>query len=221
VAQLEVQQAQAAGLRLAVEVPYAADATNVEREVQEIANSNAPLVMQSSYASDAILFMQGYKAVGYRPEAILAMNAGFISPGFIETLGDDANYVLSREVWAPDLGIERPLVEEVNELYRQRYGRNLTGNSARAFTGLVVLANAFNQSGSTDAEEVRQALLDTDIPGEQLIMPWDGVRFDPETGQNTLARGIIVQIQDQAYHTVWPWDLASRDLVWPMPAWGE
>jgi branched-chain amino acid transport system substrate-binding protein len=177
--------------------------------------------MQTSYANDAIFFMQAYKEQGYRPDAILAMNAGFISPAFVQTLGDDANYVLSREVWALDLGETRPLIRQVNELYQARYGANLTGNSARAFTGLMVLADAINRAGSVEAEDVRQALLETDLAPEQLIMPWDGVRFDPDTGQNTLAKGIIVQIQDQAYYTVWPWDLASRDLIWPMPDWGQ
>jgi branched-chain amino acid transport system substrate-binding protein len=113
------------------------------------------------------------------------------------------------------------LIQQVNDLYRERHGTNLTGNSARAFTGLIVLADAINRAGSVDPGEIRQALLDTDMPGEQLIMPWDGVQFDPDTGQNTLARGIIVQIQDQTYHTVWPWDLASRELIWPMPEWEE
>ncbi len=177
--------------------------------------------MQSSYAQDAILYMQTYKAMGYRPQALLAMDAGFISPVFIETLGDDANYILSREVWAPDLGETRPLIRQVNTLFRGRYGTNMTGNSARAFTGLIVLADAINRAGSTEPEAIRQALLETDIPAEQLIMPWKGVRFDSETGQNTLAQGIIVQIQDRAYYTVWPWDLATRELIWPMPDWEE
>ncbi len=221
VAQLESEQAQQAGLTVAADVPYAATATDVEAEARKVANSGATLVMQASYAKDAILFMQTYKALGYRPEAILAMDAGFISPAFVNTLGNDANYVLSREVWALDVGKTRPLITQVNDLYVKRYGANLTGNSARAFTGLIVLADAINRAGSTEPEKVRQALLETDIPAEQLIMPWDGVRFDPQTGQNTLAGGIIVQIQEQAYYTVWPWDLASRDLIWPMPEWGQ
>lgn len=221
VAQLENEQARQAGLTVAADVPYAATATDVEAEARKVANSGATLVMQASYEKDAILFMQSYKALGYRPEAILAMDAGFISPAFVNTLGDDANYVLSREVWALDVGKTRPLIARVNDLYFKQYGANLTGTSARAFTGLIVLADAINRAASTEPEKVRQALRDTNIPAEQLIVPWDGVRFDPQTGQNTLARGIIVQIQEKAYYTVWPWDLAGRDLIWPMPEWGQ
>jgi len=221
VGQLESEQAQQAGLTVAAEVPYAATTTDVRAEVQKIVASGATVVMQASYDQDAILFMQTYKAFGYRPEAILAMDAGFISPAFVNTLGDDANYVLSRDVWALDLGRARPLITRVNDLYHQRYGTNMTGTSTRAFTGLIVLADAINRAGSTEPERIRQALLATNLPAEQLIMPWDGVRFDPQTGQNVLARGIIVQIQERAYYTVWPWDLASRDLIWPMPDWGQ
>jgi branched-chain amino acid transport system substrate-binding protein len=49
-------------------------------------------------------------------------------------------------------------------------------------------------------------------------MPWKGVKFD-ETGQNTLGAGILVQVRDGKYATVWPFDLASKDVVWPMPKW--
>ena len=51
-------------------------------------------------------------------------------------------------------------------------------------------------------------------------MPWKGVKFD-ETGQNTLSSGILVQIIDGKYTTVWPFDLASHEVVWPMPKWDQ
>jgi branched-chain amino acid transport system substrate-binding protein len=52
-------------------------------------------------------------------------------------------------------------------------------------------------------------------------MPWKGVKFDPATHQNTLGSGIIVQIQDGQYVTVWPWESASKPIIWPMPKWSE
>jgi branched-chain amino acid transport system substrate-binding protein len=32
---------------------------------------------------------------------------------------------------------------------------------------------------------------------------------------------MIVQIQNQEYYTVWPWEAASRDVVWPFPPWKD
>ncbi len=51
-------------------------------------------------------------------------------------------------------------------------------------------------------------------------MPWQGIKFDAQ-GQNTEGAGIIVQVQGGAYVTVWPFALASRDVVWPLPAWSK
>ena len=49
-------------------------------------------------------------------------------------------------------------------------------------------------------------------------MPWKGVKFD-DAGQNTEGAGILVQIRDGKYNTVWPFELASHEVVWPMPKW--
>ncbi len=216
VSQMEKTYAGQFGFNVVADVPYASDAESVEQEVKTLLETGAPIVMQASYVGDAILTIQTYEEMGFQPTALLAMDAGFISPGFVERVGAEASYVLSREVWAQDLGEQRPLVQQVDDLYVEMYGGHMDGNSARAFTGLLVLADAINRAGSTDPEAIREALLETDIPGERMIMPWEGVRFDAETGQNLLARGIIVQLWDGVYHTVWPWDMASEELVWPM-----
>lgn len=219
VAKLESQYAKTNGMTIAADIPYSAKATSVEAEAKMIVAAKPQVIMQTSYDNDAILFMQAYKARNYRPQAILAMDAGFISPKFIQTLGADVTYILSREVSSPDVGDKKPVTREIYNLFRQRYNADMTGNSARAFTALLVLADAINRAGSIEPEAIRKALLATNLASDQIITPWDGVRFDPATGQNTLAKGIIVQFQDGAYRIVWPWHMATREIVWPMPAW--
>jgi branched-chain amino acid transport system substrate-binding protein len=122
--------------------------------------------------------------------------------------------------YLPDMLIadKKPIIKKVDDLFKARYKIDFTGNSARSFTGLMVLADAINRAGSTDPEAIRKALAATNMPSSALIMPWKGVKFD-ETGQNTLGAGILVQVRDGKYSTVWPFDLASRDVVWPMPKW--
>jgi branched-chain amino acid transport system substrate-binding protein len=176
--------------------------------------------MQSSYTADAILSMKTYKELGFSPDMILANNAGFTDTEFIKTLGKDAEYIITREVWALDLAKTKPIIKQVNDLFQARYKINFTGNSSRTFTGLMVLADAINRAGSTDPEAIRKALASTDIAGSGLIMPWKGVKFDA-TGQNTLGQGILVQVVGGKYNTVWPFDLASRDVIWPMPKWDQ
>jgi branched-chain amino acid transport system substrate-binding protein len=199
---------------------YPAKSTQLTTEVQRIKAANPDLIMQSSYLGDAILSVKTYKELGVSPDALLANDAGFNDSEFLKTLGKDGEYILSREVWALDLTSKNPLVRQVNDLFVARYQTSFNGNSARSFTGLMTLAEAINRAGSTKPEAIQKALAETDIPGRKLIMPWKGIRFDA-TGQNTLGSGIIVQVQDGQYVTVWPFDLASKDVIWPMPKWDQ
>ena len=128
------------------------------------------------------------------------------------------NYVISRLAWALGLGRQKPLVYQVNELYRDLYDEDMDETNARSFTGLLVLADAINRAGSTDNYAIREALRATDIPASSLIMPWRGVRFD-ETGQNILADGIVGQIQNNELKIVWPLELAEKRAIWPAPPW--
>jgi branched-chain amino acid transport system substrate-binding protein len=217
---LETKLAQEKGYNLVRTVTYPAKTTQLTSEVQQLKASNPQVVMQSSYLGDAILSMKTYKELGFSPDMILANNAGFTDTEFIRTLGKDADYVITREVWSLDLAKTNPLIKQVNDLFQSRYKINFTGNSSRTFTGLMTLADAINRAGSTEPEAIRKALTETNIPGDKIIMPWKGIKFDA-TGQNMYGSGILVQIIDGKYNTVWPFDLASRDITWPMPKWDQ
>lgn len=217
---LETKLAQEKGYNLVKTITYPAKSTQLTSEVQSLKSGSPQVVMQSSYLGDAILSMKTYKELGFSPDMILANNAGFTDTEFIKTLGKDADYVITREVWSLDLAKKNPLIKQVNDLFNSRYKMNFTGNSSRTFTGLMTLADAINRAGSTDPEAIRKALSETNIPGNKLIMPWKGIKFDA-TGQNVYGSGILVQILDGKYNTVWPFDMATHEVVWPMPKWDQ
>ncbi len=217
---LETRLADEQGYKLVASVNYPANSTQLTSEIQTLKAAKPQVIMQSSYLGDALLSMRSYKELGVTPDMILANDAGFSDTEFIRTLGRDADYVISREVWSLDLAAHNPLIKQVNDLYFSRYKANFTGNSARSFTGMMVLADALGRAGSTDPEAIRKALSETNIAGAKLIMPWKGVKFDA-SGQNELGSGILVQIIGGQYTTVWPFELAAHDVVWPMPKWDQ
>jgi branched-chain amino acid transport system substrate-binding protein len=198
---LETKLAQERGFNIVKAVSYPAKSTQLTSEIQTLKAANPQVVMQSSYLGDAIMAMKTYKELGFFPDMILANNAGFTDTEFIHTLGKDADYVMTREVWSLDLAKNKPLIGQANELFKSRYKVNFTGNSSRTFTGLLTLADAINRAGSTDPESIRKALVETNIDGNSIIMPWKGIKFD-EQGQNIYGAGILVQIIDGQYHTV-------------------
>jgi len=215
------QFAEEYGFEVVANVAYPSETADMTSEVQQLIGADPDVVLPTSYVADAILMMRTFESQNYAPAAILAQGVGFTEGSFLETVGETGEYILSREVFSLDLQENKPIIGQVNDMFNEQYDRDLEGATARSFTALLVLADAINRACSTEPEDIRQALLETDIPAEQIIMPWEGVRFDPETGQNELGTGVMVQAFEGQYYTVWPFDLATRELVWPYPTWDE
>ena len=204
------------GFEIVADVSYSSGDPDLTDEVQELIEADPDVVMQASYTEDAILYMQTYRAMNFTPKTILADDAGFSDPEFLNVLGGDGDHVLTRATWSLDLAEKKPLAENVSQLFEKQYGIEMDEESARAFTATIVLAGAIERAGSLDPEAIRTALLETNLSEDDVIMPWVGVEFDPDTHQNIRGRGIICQIIGQEYRTVWPFDLALEDLVVPM-----
>jgi len=219
-AKLQEKYAREGGYEVVEKVLYPPKSTQLTSEVQKLKAARPDIVMQSSYLGDAILSMKTYKELGFLPTALLANDAGFNDSEFLKTMGKDGDFVISREVWALDLAAQKPVIAKANALLQARHQVNFNGNSARAFTAVFALAEAINRAGSAKPEAIQKALRETNIPAEQLIMPWGGIQFD-DVGQNRKGAGIIVQVQGGKYVTVWPFGLASQEVVWPLPAWDK
>lgn len=214
----ETAEAAARGLALAGEVRYKANATALTSEVQALQGQGADVLIPSSYTTDAILFTQTAKQLGYLPGMIVAQNAGFLDPAYIDAVGADAEGIASRSAFSIDIADVKPSAGAVNDRYQTATGKDLYDVPARGLTGMLVLADAINRACSTDPEAIREALIATDLDADATIMPWQGVRFD-ETGQNELGQGIIVQVQDGQYRTVFPQEFAVADPVAPLAPW--
>jgi branched-chain amino acid transport system substrate-binding protein len=202
-------------------ITYPANSANVVGEVIKLKNSKPDVVLMASYTSDAILFMKTFKELGFMPKAIIGQRAGFIAPEFFTSLRTIGDYVFTTNLFALDLSKAKPMINEINGLFKKKTGSDLTGDYVRAFTGLFVMADAINRAGSTKPEDIKKALLETNITGEKLIVPWKGIRFDPKTHQNIYATGIVTQAIGGKYFTVFPQSIAAQKVTWPIPGWDK
>jgi branched-chain amino acid transport system substrate-binding protein len=218
VAKMQKQYAQEFGYQVVTDLAYPANASDVTSEVGKLMSAKPDVIMHAAYITDAILFTKTFKEMNLAPQGYLNM-AGYIESDYLPTVKADGNFFYVRSTFALDLAAKKPMVGKVAEMYKQKYNIAMGENTARSFTAPFVLADAFNRAKTTEAEAVVKALLETNIPGDMILNPWKGVQFDPQTHQNIHASAMLVQIQDQGYHTVWPFDAASRDVVWPFPAW--
>ncbi len=208
-----------AGYTVVANIAYSATTTDVSAEVQKIKVAAPDVLMITSYLPDSLLFMRGLKDQDVPLKAIIAQDAGFIDPNFLKTLGAGADGVFTREVFSLNIKNRNQSVPLIDQLYRARFGgKPLDGNSAREIMGVLVLADALNRAKSLAPEAIRVALTKTNIPGERTLMPWKNISFGPD-GQNDGGAGIVEQVQGGEYQTVWPFDVAVKPVVWPMPAW--
>lgn len=205
--------AAAAKMTVAADIKYRANSPSLSAEAQRLKAADADVLMPSSYTSDAILVMRSLSELGYKPRAIMAQAAGFQEQAFLTAAGPLADGIFSRSSFAGDAVSSRPAIAPVMALFRARANKDLNDNTSRQILAVQVLADAINRAGSAKPDDIRRALAAANVPGEQTIMPWKGVRFD-EAGQNQDATPVIQQAKSGVFHTVFPPAVAVQEPEW-------
>jgi branched-chain amino acid transport system substrate-binding protein len=203
-------------LPISVDIPYNANAADVSKQVLQLKDKRPDAVIFASYTSDIIRYMKTFKNLNYRPPVIIGDDAGFSDPAFIANVGNIAQGVLDRSGW--EKGKPGSVTAKINDIFKTKTGYDLDDTSARNMQSFLVLADAINRAGSTRPEAIQQALRQTDLKPEQLMMGYHGVKFD-STGQNTLAATYLMQLQGPHYVLVWPERSASATLIYPFKGW--
>jgi branched-chain amino acid transport system substrate-binding protein len=210
------------GFEVVVDIAYPHEATDVEAEVLRVKRASPDVIIMASYIADAMLFQKNFKKYDVTAP-ILANGTGHIRPQFVHTLGSGVNFVMARQTWADVIIKGNPIAQKVHAALKKAYGESsgLSDIAARTYIGFMTLMDAINRAGSKSPAAVQKALIETDIPGKLLALPWDGVKFDPKTHQNIYSRVMIIQYQDKVQKVVWPWNMAEADVVWKLPPWSQ
>jgi branched-chain amino acid transport system substrate-binding protein len=213
------------GLDVRKSLLYAKEAPDLSSEVRSLKASRADAMLFASYTSDAILMVKTLKAQKVQPKIIWGQDAGFEKPEFRDTLGDSIVGILTRTVFLPKVVELKEVAGQVNNLYKAKTGNDLGGASARAFTGLQTWVHVLEKAGSTKPAAIQRAANTIQIPGDELVVPWAGIRFSTsgdELGQNVLGSGLIGQYQKGTdgkigLEIIYPFDVASADMIYPFP----
>ncbi len=209
------------GYELVADVFYPPDAADLSSECLTLKAANPDVVFAMSHTPDSILIAKAFKEQGVNPKLIIAQDGGFITEQFRDALGTLADGIISRAQWAPDIK-GKPIIDKYKALWEDEYGYPMTELQGRYWMEPFVACKALELAGSTDNEELRDALNDMDISADECITPW-GVKFsaldaEPDGQQNMRPAESLIMIQyfgDELY-TVWPSKYASKDLVFPV-----
>jgi branched-chain amino acid transport system substrate-binding protein len=211
-----LQAAKDANITVAAQIPYNANSSDVSAQVIQLKTLQPDVVIFISYTAETILYFRTMKNLDYLPPIIIGDDAGFSDPTFVPNVGDLAQGAINRSAF--DIGKPGSNSYIVNQLFKAKYGRDLDDTSARWMQGFFVLADAINRAGSTEPDKIQAALQATDLKPDQLMIGYNGVKFD-STGQNTLASTFLIQLQGKQYVSIWPSNLATGKLELPMKGW--
>jgi branched-chain amino acid transport system substrate-binding protein len=203
---------------VAIRIPYSASSTDVSAQVLQLKDKKPDVAIFISYTADSILYVKTLKNFDYKPTMVLGDDSGFSDPSFVPAIADIGQGLMNRSAW--DIGKPGSTTYKINEMYKAKTGRDLDDTSGRNMQGFLALADAIDRAGSTDPDKIRDALANTDLKPDQLMMGYQGIKYD-ETGQNILASTYLIQLHGNKYELVWPENAATSTLQWPMGGLGH
>jgi branched-chain amino acid transport system substrate-binding protein len=170
----------------------------------------------ASTSEDATRLVKAFGQARYSPPGLIAFGDGFLPSTVFNAAGSDAEGLLAGTAWSRETAGRNASAKPVMDLYEERFHQPMSDIAAGTFTAVLVLADAIDNAGSIDPQRVRAALLNMDIPGREMIMPWSGVRFDA-SHQNVAATGVVEQRVQGLFRVVFPDELQQAKPVWPRP----
>ena len=195
-------------------IAYPPNATDLSATVAALRAKKPDAAIFVSHTADAILLAKTMQNAGYKAPVEIGDDTGFSDPAFVTAVGNLAQGLIDRSVWSA--GKEGSATALIDQLYQARAGHGLDDRGARIMQGFFVLADAIDRAGSADPVAIQKALQATDLQPGQLIVGYNGVKFDA-SGQNMLAATYLTQLHEQ-YVAVWPAEAAVK-LVLPFKGW--
>ncbi|TWT12774.1 ABC transporter substrate-binding protein [Reyranella sp. CPCC 100927] len=227
--------AKKAGFNVVLKEGYSATAPDLSALVTKLKRARPDVLFHTGYNPDITLFLRQSREQGFRFSALVGHGAGYgVYAKLKESLGNDVNYVFNVDpisIWLTKENALAPALPPFVKMIGDEYEKAKPGTTIRsAHVGMAasntyvllteVLPKAIKKYGGIDAEALRKAALEVDLPEGGSMLGF-GVKFEGEgamAGQNARAFPVITQYVDDNAYVVWPKSLQLREPVLPLPA---
>src|SRR5580704_17121522 len=235
VAEASERFAKEQGLQVVMHEGYSAAAPDLSSLVTKLKRAGADVISHAGYNPDITLFLRQSRESGLRFKMLVGDGAGYSQLDKLRaTFGPDIDnfcnidpvpaQLIKPDSLAPGLG---DLVKTMVERYKAKTKvTDVPPHCSMGFNQTWVLLNsvlpvAKEKYGGFDAEAVRKAALDVDIPPGGTIQGY-GVKFyrpgTPLSGQNERSTPVVMQNAGEHISVVWPSNIKTQDPVLPLPA---
>ena len=217
-----------AGVQVVDATSYSYKTTDLSSMVQRYRQLQPDVLIVCQYTPDGILFWRQAREAGLEVKAMIGNGGAHNVNEFADALGDDVNGILNAgtSVYINKGGLT-PETATLFERFHSEHEKRFDGRKASAHTGMgfnamwTVLKEILPAAGSMDTQAIREAALALDKPVGSTIVGW-GVKFDPETQNNTRAFPTFDQWQSKQIKTVAPDPFGISEVkAVPLPGWGQ
>lgn len=199
---------------VAAKVAYPATSPSFDGQAAKVRSARPDAVLLVPYLNDQILWFRTAKRFGLHDRPWIG-NSLKLEGDFAKAVHGVPEGDLDRNIWSADLSDE---AADLGRRFKEATGFELSGNYALMYQAVHTLKAALEKAGSAKRAKLRDALAGLRLsPGEDMIMPWKAIDFD-DSGLNASGHGIVSQLVDGEWRTVWPDEYASTKLRVPA-AW--
>ena len=223
------------GLKIALKEGYSATAPDLSALVTKLRRARPDVILHTGYNPDITLFLRQAREGGLRFRALVGHGAGYGVPDKLrEAFGNDVVGFFNVDpisIWQANPAALAPGLADMVRTIGEAYDKAQPGTTVRsAHVGMAasntyvfftqVLPRAIREYGGVDAEALRKAALDVDLPEGGTMLGF-GVRFNGDgamAGQNGRAFPVIIEYTAEGTDVVWPRSQAKRAANLPLPA---
>ncbi|HEX3501547.1 MAG TPA: ABC transporter substrate-binding protein [Stellaceae bacterium] len=169
------------------------------------------IVIPANYYNEYVILARTMQQQKVRPKGIYSVLGGGASQyKFVKEFPQAAQYIMDCNHWYD------PKKPAALELKKRTEAKHLfyTYEVFLNYNAVMLLADAIERAGSTDRAKITEALAASSWGGH--FMPYGPTKF--ENGQNTGARAVNLQVQDNDIKVILPPEFANAKPVFPMPA---
>lgn len=217
-----VKEAQAKGMTIVPSATAYTSSTKVNANVTDVSSAliaikgtNPDVIIISAHLNEAVAAVKQASELGVKPNMGFAATVAPPTPAFISALGKSSENVLGSTQWVPQITASDSLFGSAQQFltnFTDAFGwspNQYPYQAADAAAGCEALSLAITKAGSTDPTKVRDALA-----GLKADTFYGHIEFD-STGMNTNKPMYVVQIQNAAFVTIFPSNLAQKQAIWP------
>jgi branched-chain amino acid transport system substrate-binding protein len=227
--------AKKSGLNVVLDEGYSVTAPDLSSLITKLKRARPDVIFHTGYNPDISLFLRQARELGLRFSALVGHGAGYTDYTKIkQSVGSDANYFFDVDpisIWETNPKALKPELPEMIKTVGDAYMKlkpdtiikspHLGMAASNTYLFLTdVLPRAIKKYGGVNADALRKAALDTDVPDGGTMLGF-GVKFEGEdmamAGQNDRAFPVVIQYIDDKSYVVWPKSQQQREPVLKLP----